>query len=217
MAEAHAGAAEPTLRHPWAVATVALVALAASWIVAVQDTLPEWEKAITRWLNDAPDSVAHTMWPVMQGGTLIAPIVVALGIGLVRRDWFVAAVVAIVGVVTWFGAQGVKRIVERERPVAFLADLHVREGTGSGLGYISGHSAMAAAVAVVALTVVPRRWWPLVFALVAVVGIARVVHGVHLPADLIGGWAFGTLTGLVGVTVIDRHRARQRATPAPLP
>jgi undecaprenyl-diphosphatase len=217
MAEAHAGAAEPTLRHPWAVATVALVALAASWIVAVQDTLPEWEKAITRWLNDAPDWVAHTMWPVMQGGTLIAPFVVALGIGLVRRDWFVAAVVAIVGVVTWFGAQGVKRIVERERPVAFLADLHVREGTGSGLGYISGHSAMAAAVAVVALTVVPRRWWPLVFALVAVVGIARVVHGVHLPADLIGGWAFGTLTGLVGVTVIDRHRARQRATPAPLP
>jgi hypothetical protein len=40
---------------------------------------------------------------------------------------------------------------------------------------------------------------------------------VHLPADLIGGWAFGTLLGLVGVTVIDRHRARQRATPAPPP
>jgi undecaprenyl-diphosphatase len=215
MAEAHAGAAEPTLRHPWAVATVALVALAASWIVAVQDTLPEWEKAITRWLNDAPDWVAHTMWPVMQGGTLIAPFVVALGIGLVRRDWFVAAVVAIVGVVTWFGAQGVKRIVERERPVAFLADLHVREGTGSGLGYISGHSAMAAAVAVVALTVVPRRWWPLLFAVVVIVGIARVVHGVHLPADVIGGWGFGTLIGLAGVSVIDRHR--RRAAPAPRP
>jgi undecaprenyl-diphosphatase len=217
MAEARAGAAEPTLRHPWIVAAVALIALTATWIVAVQETLPEWEKSITRWLNDAPDWVAHAMWPVMQGGTLFAPFVVALVIGLVRRDWFVAGVVAIVGVVTWFGAQGVKRIVERERPVAFLADVHVREGTGNGLGYISGHSAMAAAVAVVALTVVPRRWWPLSFVLVAVVGIARVVHGVHLPADLIGGWAFGTLLGLVGVTVIDRHRARQRAMPSPLP
>jgi membrane-associated phospholipid phosphatase len=215
MAEARAGAAEPTLRHPWIVATVALVALGASWIVAVQEGPAEWEKSITRWLNDAPDWVAHAMWPVMQGGTLAAPFVVALVIGLVRRDWFVAGVVAIVGVVTWFGAQGVKRVVERERPVAFLADLHVREGTGNGLGYISGHSAMAAALAVVALTVVPRRWWPLLFALVAVVGIARVVHGVHLPADLVGGWAFGTLVGLVGVSVIDWHR--RRAAPAPPP
>jgi undecaprenyl-diphosphatase len=157
------------------------------------------------------------MWPVMQGGTLAAPFVVALVIGLVRRDWFVAGVVVIVGVVTWFGAQGVKRVVERERPIGFLADVHVREGTGNGLGYISGHSAMAAAIAVVALTVVPRRWWPVLIVLVAVVGIARVVYGVHLPADLIGGWAFGTLVGLLGVTVIDRRRARQRATPAPLP
>jgi undecaprenyl-diphosphatase len=209
--------AERTLRHPWVVAVVAFIALAASWLVAAQDALPQWEKSITRWSNDAPDWVAHTMWPVMQAGTLVAPFLVAVVIGVVRRDWFVAAVVVVVGVVTWFGAQGVKRIVERARPVGFLLDIQVREGTGSGLGYISGHSAMAAAIAVVALTVVPRRWWPLLFVLVAAVGIARLVYGVHLPADLVGGWAFGTLLGLVGVTVIDRHRARQHATPAPPP
>ena len=133
------------------------------------------------------------MWPVMQGGTLFAPFVVALVIGLVKRDWFVSGVMVVVGIATWLGAQGVKRIVERERPIAFIADLHVREGTGNGLGYLSGHSAMAAAI----------------------VGVARIVHGVHLPADVIGGWAFGTLVGLVGVSVIDRHR--RRAAPAPLP
>jgi undecaprenyl-diphosphatase len=191
------------------------VALAGSWIIAAQDGLEWWERSLTRWLNDAPTWVAHAMWPVMQGGTLVAPFVVALVIGLVRRDWFVAGVMVAVGVVTWLGAQGVKRIVGRERPVAFIANLHVREGTGNGLGYLSGHSAMAAAVVVVALTVVPRRWWPLLFALVAIVGVARIVHGVHLPADVIGGWALGTLLGLVGVSVIDRHR--QRAAPAPPP
>ena len=116
MAEARAGAAERTLRHPWIIAAVALLALAASWIVAVQNTPPEWERTLTTWLNDAPDWVAHAMWPVMQGGTLFAPFVVALVIGLVRRDWFVAAVVMVVGVVTWFGAQGVKRIVEPRAP-----------------------------------------------------------------------------------------------------
>ena len=215
MAEARAGAAARTLRHPWIVAAVAAVALAGSWVVAAQDTLPEWERTLTDSLNDAPDWVAHSMWPVMQGGTLFAPFVVALAIGLIRRDWFVAGVVVVVGVMTWFGAQGVKRIVGRERPIAFIADLHVREGTGSGLGYLSGHSAMAAAVTVVALTVVSRRWWPLLFVAVAIVGIARIVHGVHLPADVIGGWAFGTLVGMLGLSVIDRHRRRGAHAPPP--
>ena len=206
---------ERTLRHPWVIATVAFVFLASTWIIAAQDGLEAWERSVMRWLNDAPDWVAHTMWPVMQAGTLVCPFVVALVIGIVKRDWFVAGVVVVVGVVTWFGVQGVKRIVDRERPIAFITDLHVREGTGNGLGYLSGHSAMAAAVAVVAFTVVPRRWWPLLIAAVVIVGIARIVHGVHLPADVIGGWAFGTLLGLAGVSVIDRHR--RRAAPALLP
>jgi undecaprenyl-diphosphatase len=157
------------------------------------------------------------MWPVMQGGTLVAPIVVAAGIVVVRRDWYVAGVLVVVGVVTWLGSQAVKQLVERERPFAFIVDVNVREGTGSELGYLSGHSAMAAAIGVVLLTVVPRRWWPLLVVLVAIVGVGRIVHGVHLPADVIGGWAFGTLVGLVGVNVIDRHRARPRAARAPLP
>jgi membrane-associated phospholipid phosphatase len=203
-----------TLRHPWVVAAVALVALLGTWIVALQDDLPRWERSATRWLNDAPDWAAHAMWPIMQAGTLWCPFVVALVIGFVRRDWFVAGVVVVVGVVTWLGAQAVKQLVQRERPIAFIHDLHVREGTGSELGYLSGHSAMAAAMAVVALTVVPRRWWPVLIAVAVIVGIARIVHGVHLPADVIGGWAFGTLLGLAGVSVIDRHR--RRAAPAPL-
>ena len=203
-----------TLRHPWVVAAVALVALLGTWIVALQDDLPQWERSATRWLNDAPNWVAHAMWPIMQAGTLWCPFVVALVIGFVRRDWFVAGVVVVVGVVTWLGAQAVKQLVQRERPIAFIHDLHVREGTGSELGYLSGHSAMAAAMAVVALTVVPRRWWPVLIAVAVIVGIARIVHGVHLPADVIGGWAFGTLLGLAGVSVIDRHR--RRAAPAPL-
>jgi len=206
---------ERTLRHPWVVAAVAFVALTVTWISSTHDHVRQWERSVSRWLNSAPDWVAHAMWPIMQAGTLWCPLVVALVIGIARRDWFVSAVVVAVGVITWFGAQGVKRIVGRERPIAFIADIHVREGTGNGLGYLSGHAAMAAAVAVVALSVVPRRWWPLLFVVVAIVGIARIVYGVHLPADVIGGWGFGTLVGLAGLTVVDRHR--QRATHALLP
>src|SRR5262245_28598050 len=215
MAEAASGAAERTLRHPLTVVAVAGAALAATWISSAHDEVRQWERWVMDWLNDAPDWVAHTMWPIMQAGTLWCPFVVAIVIGIVRRDWYVSAVVVAVGVITWLGAQGVKRIVQRERPFAFFTEIHVREGTGSGLGYLSGHSAMAAAVAVVALSVVPRRWWPVLVLGVAIVGVARIVYGVHLPADVIGGWAFGTLVGVLGLSAVDRHR--QRAVPAPPP
>jgi membrane-associated phospholipid phosphatase len=33
--------------------------------------------------------------------------------------------------------------------------------------------------------------------------MARIAHGVHLPADVIGGWAFGALTGLGGLAAAD--------------
>ena len=89
---------EPTLRHPWVIAAIAIIALAWTWIIAAQDGLEAWERSLTGWFNDAPDGIAHVMWPVMQAGTLFCPFVVALVIGFVKRDWFVAGVVVAVGV-----------------------------------------------------------------------------------------------------------------------
>ena len=50
-----------------------------------------------------------------------------------------------------------------------------------------------------AMVALPRRWRPFAAVVAALVGIARIVHGVHLPADVIGGWSFGVLTGLAGL------------------
>ena len=36
------------------------------------------------------------------------------------------------------------------------------------------------------------------------VGLARVVHGVHLPADLVGGWSLGILIAMGALWVVDR-------------
>jgi membrane-associated phospholipid phosphatase len=41
-----------------------------------------------------------------------------------------------------------------------------------------------------------------------IVGMARIVHGVHLPADIVGGWSFGVLLGLGGLAVADALRSR---------
>jgi undecaprenyl-diphosphatase len=72
---------------------------------------------------------------------------------------------------------------------------------------VSGHAAVAAATGVVVVAVLPRRWRPLAVGVALVVGVARIVHGVHLPADVVGGWSLGALVGLAAVELADRVKA----------
>lgn len=197
------------LHHPVALATAAVVGLVGSYLVAIRRPVPQAELDLTKTINDAPDVVAHTLWPVMQLGSVWGPIVVALAVLAFVRDKLLAATVVVTGIVTWFAAKGVKEIVDRGRPRAYLPEIIVREGRGTGLGYISGHSAVAAATAVVAATALPPKARPVLALIALAVGVARIVYGVHLPADVIGGWSFGILMGLGGVEISEQIRARR--------
>jgi undecaprenyl-diphosphatase len=187
-------------------AGVAGLAVALSYVVAVQDPVPDAERTFTRWINDAPDVVAAPLYPVMQLGTVWAPLLVGLAILVLRRDRLLALASIAAGLVAWFGAKGVKQLVERGRPLEYLPEIDVREGSGTGLGYVSGHAAVAAATAVIAVAALPARWRPVAVVLAVLVGVARIVYGVHLPADVVGGWGFGTLVGLAAVAGVDRLR-----------
>lgn len=205
------------LRHPTAIAVVAVVALAASWVQAVVRPVPAWERSLASWINDAPRWVASALYPVMQAGTLLAPLVAAVLIAVFRRDRYVAVATFVAGTAAWFAAKVVKDVVERGRPLAYIPTIHVREGAGTGLGYVSGHGAVAAATALCVMAAVAPRWRPVLAALVGIVGTARMVVGVHLPADVVGGWALGTLIGLAVLWCTGTLRARRAAGPAPAP
>ena len=192
------------VHHPTGLAFVTAVALAASYAVAVQDPVPSAELRLTEWINDVPEAVASALYPIMQFGTLAGPILVAVGIAVFRRDWVLSGATVAAGLVAWFGAKGVKRVVERDRPITYISDISIREGDGTGLGYVSGHSAVAATAAMFAMAALPRRWRFAPPVIAALVGVARIVHGVHLPADVVGGWSIGILISLGAFFVIDR-------------
>jgi len=195
------------LQHHGVIAVAAAIGLGASYLVAVREPVPSWELSLTEWINDAPDAVATVLYPVMQFGTLGGPVLVAAAIVIFRRDWLLSAATVVAGLAAWFAAKGVKRLVERARPVTYLPEIVIREGDGTGLGYVSGHSAVAAATAMMAMAALPPRWRPLLAAVAFLVGIARVVHGVHLPADLVGGWSLGVLIALGALSIVDRIRS----------
>lgn len=191
------------LARPGFVAAGAGTGLVASYLIARELPVPQWELTLTEWINDVPDAVATVLYPIMQAGTLGGPIIVAASIAAFKRDWLLSGAAIAAGLIAWFGAKGVKRIVERDRPLTYLPEVAIREGDGTGLGYVSGHSAVAATAAIMAMAALPRRWRPLPAIVAVLVGVARIVHGVHLPADVVGGWSFGVLIGLGALGVVD--------------
>jgi undecaprenyl-diphosphatase len=143
----------------------------------------------------------------MQVGTVFGPVAFGAALLVWRRDVAHAAAVVVGGVSTWFLAKAVKAVVQRQRPAAYLPHIHVRDGNGLGLGFVSGHSAVAACIAVCIMPVVSKPWRWAMATIAGVVGIARIVHGVHLPADVVGGWSLGTLVGLPAWGCVERvHR-----------
>ena len=196
----------PSFEHPVIWVGIASAAFATSAVIAVREPVPDWEIDLTTAINEMPDIVSWLTWPVMQLGSFFAPIAIGtVALALGRRR--LALNVTIAGLGAWVLAKGIKELVERERPLAYLPELVVREGDGSGLGYVSGHSAVAAACATCVLGATPYRWRPVVGAAAAVVGVARIVHGVHFPADVIGGWSLGIVLGIVTTWATDRRSA----------
>jgi membrane-associated phospholipid phosphatase len=103
----------------------------------------------------------------------------------------------------WLGAKQVKNAVRRGRPEHFLGEaVRFREAAPSGLGYISGHTAVAFALATVLRPYLPRRWSHALYGLAALTGPGRMYFGAHLPADVVAGAGFGIGCGLVANAVL---------------
>jgi len=176
-------------------AIVGVVLFGWGWMVARSLTPADWEIDLVRSWVDA-DSVASALRPVMQAGGLAAPLVVALGAGVATRRIRPAIDILLAGVVAWWFAQVAKYMVGRGRPGFYLPDLLVREETTSSLGFPSGHTSVAFAVATALAVGLPARWRPVPLVVAVLVGAGRIVHGVHFPIDVVGGAGLGILCGI---------------------
>jgi glycosyltransferase 2 family protein len=125
----------------------------------------------------------------------------AAGAAALTRRFRLAVDLVAAGGAAWLLARLVKQLVERGRPPGLLGAVHVRGPAASGLGYVSGHAAVAVALATVASPYLGRRARRVAWALAALVCLARLYVGAHLPLDVVGGaalgWAVGALVHLL--------------------
>lgn len=184
-------------RRPATVAALvgaAAVALIATLPYGIAGDLAPGEAATFRWFNALPDASGWLLEPPMHLATAVGMALIVVA-ALVLRRTAVALVAAVAWSATRTVSHGIKLALDRGRPPAFLEDVVLRQHLPASAGYTSTHSACAAALAVVGAWAWPRLA-PAFAAFAVLVGVALMFVGVHLPLDVVGGWALGVLVAV---------------------
>jgi len=186
----------PIRRHPGDVLRVVVggTLLALSAAIASTERVGTLERDLFRLVNHLPSALEVPLIGVMQAGA-IAAVPACAAIALVAKRRRLARDLAVSGTTAWLLAKVVKDVVSRARPDALLSDVIVRHAGDTGLGFPSGHAAVAAALATAAGPFLPRRARHATWLIVALVSAGRVYVGSHLPDDVLGGMALGWMIG----------------------
>jgi undecaprenyl-diphosphatase len=211
------------LRVPWlvgaALATALLFALVTAGVLA-GNPVQRWDGDIHRFVFDHRGARTIDVLRVateLGGGSVATPVVaVTAAVLLLVRRWTLAVFVVLASVGTELLVLLGKNLVDRPRP-----DAAGRLAGAGGLSFPSGHSAQGLALWFALAIVVVAVWrarippwiaFGLAAAIAFVVGLSRVVLGVHWSTDVIGGWLLAATWLLVLVTSWTMWMGRRRAS-----
>ncbi|MDQ5815360.1 MAG: phosphatase PAP2 family protein [Actinomycetota bacterium] len=169
---------------------ISVAVVIGSALLVDPDAVGSLERDVFHFVNDLPDVLFPAIWVAMQLGNLLAVPFIA-GAALATRRVRMALDISVVGVAAYLGAGILKQIFERARPHQLLASVIVRGEPASGLGFVSGHAAVAAALATAAHPYLSPRGRRIVWILAFLVMASRVYVGAHLPLDVVGGAGLG--------------------------
>jgi undecaprenyl-diphosphatase len=189
-ADKHEASFRDALADPRARLGVGLATLLATAGVVHRDRVGGCEAGTFRAVNGLPDALYPPAWIVMQLGSFGA-VPASAAAAWRAGDGELAARLLLGGTGAWALAKLVKQAVRRPRPVTLLPGSRCRGREAAGLGYLSGHAAVAVALGVAALPRLGPAARALTLTAMPLVGLTRLYVGAHLPLDIAGGAALG--------------------------
>lgn len=201
--------AEPTRRAVfwWAIAVPAIlwailalaVAVDSSALQSVDDEVAQWGFDLSSG-SAAFESFSRAMGYGFSNWTVGAVLLVIAGFAAWRRERRVAGWVVVSGVIVIGGNALLKLAFERPRP-SWDEPLYEPVGWSFPSGHAAGAGVMAAVLVLLTIVLTGRGWrrrliitaW---VALGALIGLSRILLGVHYLSDVVAGWCVG-----VAVTV----------------
>ena len=196
-------------KHLWHL-LLAVFVLILSALPLRGNTVGTVEREIFEFVNQWPGAFYGAVWTIMQFGNILA-VPASAAIAAAFRRVRLSLDLLVAGTAAWLLAQAVKGAVDRGRPGDLLDEVVMRGEPAVGYGYVSGHSAVAVALATVSSHYVGPVGRALLWTAAAIVCIGRMYVGAHLPLDVLGGAAMGWALGaLVHIALGAPHQDQSR-------
>ena len=168
-----------------------------------RDRVGAAEARAFRAVNGLPDALYPPAWVVMQLGAFGA-VPAAAAAAWRAGDGELAGRLLLGGTGAWAMAKLVKQVVRLPRPADLLPGIRGRGRDAAGLGYLSGHMAVAVALGAAALPRLGPAARGLTLTAIPPVGLTRLYVGAHLPLDIAGGAALGLAADAAAGLVLAR-------------
>lgn len=158
-------------------------------IFANRPTIGGLEEAIFNVIYRLPSLLTPPFIAITMLGSIVTALLIALVFVFLKR-FDIALRIAAAALLARLLVELLKNWVERGRPETFFPEVSQRI-TANGFGFPSGHAAVSAAAGLTLALYAPRQYRRWIIWGFVLVGCSRIFLGVHLPLDIIGGWAVG--------------------------
>lgn len=188
---------ERRMRRTLVVVCAGLAVLVGAMSVVAAGSVGTSERAVFTAVNGLPDALHAPMWSLQVVGTIgfvAAASFGAFAVGHRRLGTAIGLAIPLKLATEWWG---VKALVQRERPEFTVPDAIVRSDSAAPLGFPSGHSIFAFALAGLLSPYLDRRGTVAVYTLAVLNSLARVYLGAHNPLDVIAGAGLGVAIAAV--------------------
>lgn len=184
--------------------TAGLVLFAVTAVIAASNSLSIIEQQLFQYIYGLPDILRPALLLITQFGSMWLWLLLVLALFINNRKHLAIKLLA-TGALTYALIQIAKVVVNRPRPMSFLPEILHRELFVSGLGFPSGHTAIATAIGLTVLPYLSKKYRLVIAIWIFAVGLSRVYLGVHAPLDIIGGFGVG-LSVACGSHIVHRPK-----------
>ena len=167
--------------------------------------ITDWNTSLFLFINSLYIYGGEVFWAniTIIGDTLVASVLI---LPWLKKRSDIVWTLLFAGIAALFISHGLKAFLQLPRPPAVL-DKNMFHIIGPALtqkAFPSGHTTTVFTFAYVLILFVKKNLWRnLLFSIALLIGLSRVIVGVHWPLDILGGILVGIVSALLGFSLYD--------------